>query len=215
MEAFIRQSRAPYADQLSEELAVSESLLFRRGNFNGTFDEVICNALRSHYNAQIALSPGFRWGTSIIPGQTITFEDVMTQTAMTYPETYVQEMTGETLKLILEDVADNAFNPDPFYQQGGDMVRISGMSYTLEVEQTMGSRISDMRLENGELIEAEKSYSVTGWATVGQVSPGPPVWDLVADHLRTEQTISVTSLHEPHVLIKSGNPGVGEWKMNT
>ena len=215
MEAFIRQSRAPYAGQLSEELAVSESLLFRRGNFNGTFDEVICNALRSHYNAQIALSPGFRWGTSIIPGQTITFEDVMTQTAMTYPETYVQEMTGETLKLILEDVADNAFNPDPFYQQGGDMVRISGMSYTLEVDQTMGSRISDMRLENGELIEAEKSYSVTGWATVGQVSPGPPVWDLVADHLRTEQTISVTSLHEPQVLIKSGNPGVGEWKMNS
>ena len=215
MEAFIHQSRAPYADQLSEELAVSESLLFRRGNFNGTFDEVICNALRSHYNAQIALSPGFRWGTSIIPGQTITFEDLMTQTAMTYPETYVQEMTGETLKLILEDVADNAFNPDPFYQQGGDMVRISGMSYTLEVDQTMGSRISDMRLENGELIEAEKSYSVTGWATVGQVSPGPPVWDLVADHLRAEQTISVTSLHEPQVLIKSGNPGVGEWKMNS
>lgn len=215
MEAFIRQSRAPYAEQLSEELAVSESLLFRRGNFNGTFDEVICNALRSHYNAQIALSPGFRWGTSIIPGQTITFEDVMTQTAMTYPETYVQEMTGETLKLILEDVADNAFNPDPFYQQGGDMVRISGMSYTLEVDQTMGSRISDMRLENGELIEAERSYSVTGWATVGQVSPGPPVWDLVADHLRTEQTISVTSLHEPQVLIKSGNPGVGEWKIST
>ncbi len=215
MEAFIRQSRAPYADQLSEELAVSESLLFRRGNFNGTFDEVICNALRSHYNAQIALSPGFRWGTSIIPGQTITFEDVMTQTAMTYPETYVQEMTGETLKLILEDVADNAFNPDPFYQQGGDMVRISGMSYTLEVDQTMGSRISDMRLASGELIEAGKSYSVTGWATVGQVSPGPPVWDLVADHLRTEQTISVTSLHQPQVLIKSGNPGVGDWKMNT
>ena len=215
MEAFIHQSRAPYSDQLSEELAVSESLLFRRGNFNGTFDEVICNALRSHYNAQIALSPGFRWGTSIIPGQTITFEDVMTQTAMTYPETYVQEMTGETLKLILEDVADNAFNPDPFYQQGGDMVRISGMSYTLEVDQTMGSRISDMRLENGELIEAEKSYSVTGWATVGQVSPGPPVWDLVADHLRAEQTISVTSLHQPQVLIKSGNPGVGDWKIDT
>ena len=214
-EAFIHQSRAPYSDQLSEELAVSESLLFRRGNFNGTFDEVICNALRSHYNAQIALSPGFRWGTSIIPGQTITFEDVMTQTAMTYPETYVQEMTGETIKLILEDVADNAFNPDPFYQQGGDMVRISGMSYTLEVDQTMGSRISDMRLENGELIEAEKSYSVTGWATVGQVSPGPPVWDLVADYLRAEQTISVTSLHQPQVLIKSDNPGIGEWKFNT
>ena len=215
MEAFISQSRAPYADKLSEELAVSESLLFRRGNFNGTFDEVICDALRSHYNAQIALSPGFRWGTSIIPGQTITFEDVMTQTAMTYPETYVQEMTGETLKLILEDVADNAFNPDPFYQQGGDMVRISGMSYTLEVDQAMSSRISDMRLENGELIEAGKSYSVTGWATVGQVSPGPPVWDLVAEHLRAKQTISVTSLHQPQVLIKSGNPGVGEWKMNT
>ncbi len=214
MADFISTVRTPYEDTLSEELAVSESLLFRRGNFNGTYDEVICDALRSHYDAQIALSPGFRWGTSVVPGQTITFEDVMTQTAMTYPETYKREMTGETLKLILEDVADNSFNPDPFYQQGGDMVRISGLSYTLEVDQSIGNRISDLRLETGELIEADKSYSVTGWATVGEVSPGPPVWDVVADHLRAKETISVTKLHEPQVKIKSGNPGIGKWQID-
>ncbi len=213
MAQFIETSRAPYAAKLGEELAVSESLLFRRGNFNGTFDEVICDALRSHYDAQIALSPGFRWGTSVLPGQSITFEDVMTQTAMTYPETYLNEMTGEILKLVLEDVADNAFNPDPFYQQGGDMVRTSGLSYTIDINQTMGNRITELRLENGEPIEADKSYSVTGWATVGAVSPGPPVWEVVADYLKAKQTVSVSKLGQPQVLIKSGNPGVGSWKL--
>ncbi len=211
MEKFIRSSRSPFAEQLDEKLAVSESLLFRRGNFNGTYDELICDALRTEFSAQIALSPGFRWGTSVIPGQTITFEDVMAQTAMTYPETYVRDMTGETLKLILEDVADNSFNPDPFYQQGGDMVRVSGLSYTLEPAQTMGHRISEMRLETGELIEANKTYSVSGWATVGEVSPGRAVWDVVADHLRSKQTVSVERVNQPQVIIKSGNPGFGTW----
>ncbi len=213
MVEFISSSRAPYVERLSEELAISESLLFRRGNFNGTFDEVVCDALRAHFDAQIALSPGFRWGTSVVPGQTITFEDVMTQTAMTYPETYRREMTGETLKLILEDVADNAFNPDPFYQQGGDMVRTSGLTYTLAVDQPMGNRISDMRLDTGELVEAGKSYSVAGWATVGEVSPGPPIWEVVADHIKSKRTVSVTKLHQPQVLIKTGNPGIGVWQI--
>ncbi len=213
MEAFIQSSRAPYANRLDEQLAVSESLLFRRGNFNGTFDEVICDALRAEFDAQIALSPGFRWGTSVLPGQTITYEDVLTQTAMTYPETYGREMTGETLKLILEDVADNSFNPDPFYQQGGDMVRVSGLSYTLDLSKSMGERISDMRLENGDMIQASKAYSVTGWATVGDVSPGRPVWEVVADYLKMKQTISVSKVSEPRVLIKSGNPGIGNWEI--
>ena len=213
MAAFIQSSRAPYAETLEEQLAISESLLFRRGNFNGTFDQVICDALRAESGAQIALSPGFRWGTSIVPGQPITFEDVMTQTAMTYPETYVNEMTGETLKLILEDVADNSFNPDPFYQQGGDMVRVSGMSYTLDINQSMGERILDLRLDNGELIQADKSYSVTGWATVGSVSPGPPVWDVVTNYLKSKQTILVEEVNQPKILIKSGNPGIGDWNI--
>ena len=213
MAAFIQSSRAPYAEKLEEQLAISESLLFRRGNFNGTFDQVICDALRAESGAQIALSPGFRWGTSIVPGQPITFEDVMTQTAMTYPETYVNEMTGETLKLILEDVADNSFNPDPFYQQGGDMVRVSGMSYTLDINQSMGKRILDLRLDNGELIQADKSYSVTGWATVGSVSPGPPVWDVVTNYLKSKQTILVEEVNQPKILIKSGNPGIGDWNI--
>ena len=213
MAAFIQSSRAPYAEKLEEQLAISESLLFRRGNFNGTFDQVICDALRAESGAQIALSPGFRWGTSIVPGQPITFEDVMTQTAMTYPETYVNEMTGETLKLILEDVADNSFNPDPFYQQGGDMVRVSGMSYTLDINQSMGERILDLRLDNGELIQADKSYSVTGWATVGSVSPGPPVWDVVTNYLKSKQTILVEEVNQPKILIKSGNPGIGDWNI--
>ena len=213
MAAFIQSSRAPYAETLEEQLAISESLLFRRGNFNGTFDQVICDALRAESGAQIALSPGFRWGTSIVPGQPITFEDVMTQTAMTYPETYVNEMTGETLKLILEDVADNSFNPDPFYQQGGDMVRVSGMSYTIDINQSMGERILDLRLDNGELIQADKSYSVTGWATVGSVSPGPPVWDVVTNYLKSKQTILVEEVNQPKILIKSGNPGIGDWNI--
>ncbi len=211
MQNFIDTSRQPYAEQLDEELAVTESLLFRRGNFNGTFDELICDALRNTGGAQIALSPGFRWGTSIIPGQTITMEDVLAQTAMTYPETYLREMSGETLKLILEDVADNAFNPDPFYQQGGDMVRVSGLTYAINPTMSFGSRISDMRLESGELIEASRNYTVAGWATVGEVSPGPPVWDLVAEHLRSRGTVRIDKVNQPEIIMKAGNPGVGIW----
>ncbi len=209
MAQFIARSRSPYTDRLDEELAVTESLLYRRGNFNGSFDEVTCAALRQVGDAQIALSPGFRWGTSVLPGKMITMEDVLAQTAMTYPETYVRNMTGETLKLILEDVADNSFNPDPFFQQGGDMVRVSGFSYTIDPHQGFGSRISDMRLDSGELIEASKEYSVSGWATVGEVSPGPPVWDVVADYLRNVETVRVDSINEPKLILDRANPGLG------
>ncbi len=213
MQEFIDASRAPYADVLEEQLAVAETLLFRRGNFNGTFDQVICDAMIDTGNAQIALSPGFRWGTTIIPGQTITFEDVLAQTAITYPETYVREMNGETLKLILEDVADNAFNSDPFYQQGGDMVRVSGLTYTIDPAKSFGKRISNIRLDSGELIEASKNYTVAGWATVGEISPGPPIWELVAEHLRFRQTISVEKLNQPQVMMDKQNPGIGTWSI--
>ncbi|MDE0309366.1 MAG: thiosulfohydrolase SoxB [Acidiferrobacterales bacterium] len=211
MEEFIAGSRAPFSSVLDEKLAVTESLLFRRGNFNGTFDEVICNALLHNGDAQIALSPGFRWGTSVIPGQTISMEDVLSQTAMTYPETYVREMSGETLKLILEDVADNSFNSDPFYQQGGDMVRTQGLTYTLNPANSIGKRISQMRLDNGDLIEADKNYMVAGWATVGEVSPGPPIWELVADYLRAQGVVRVDRVNQPRLVIGADNPGVGMW----
>ena len=211
MQEFISSSRRPYAEQLDEELGVSESLLFRRGNFNGTFDEVICDALRTTVGAEIALSPGFRWGTSVVPGQTITMEDVLSQTAMTYPETYAREMSGGTLKLILEDVADNAFNPDPFYQQGGDMVRVSGLTYSIDPLESFGRRVSEFRLATGELIEASKNYMVAGWATVGEVSPGPPVWETVAMYLRSQDTIKVDEVNQPKVILKTANPGAGAW----
>ena len=213
MEAFIQQSRMPYANILDEELAVTESLLFRRGNFNGTFDEIIGEALRSVLQSEIALSPGFRWGTSVIPGQAITMEDVLAQTAMTYPETYVREMSGETLKLILEDVADNAFNPDPFYQQGGDMVRVSGMTYSIEPTQSIGRRISDLRLENGDPILADKNYLVSGWATVGEISPGPPAWEIVAEYLRSKESVRIDRTNQPDVRLRTGNPGIGAWNI--
>ena len=212
MQKFIDESRTPYAAKLDEELAMTESLLFRRGNFNGTFDNVICKALLQGDSAQIALSPGFRWGTSVVSGQMITMEDVMNQTAMTYPETYVREMSGETLKLIFEDVADNSFNVDPFYQQGGDMVRTLGLTYRLEPGKDFGNRISDMRLENGELIEASKNYMVAGWATVGEVSPGPPIWEIVADYLRSQGTVRVDQVNQPELIIGDSNPGIGKWE---
>lgn len=213
MQRFIQKSRMQYASVLDEELAVTESLLFRRGNFNGTFDEIIGDALRNVLQSEIALSPGFRWGTSVVPGQAITMEDVLAQTAITYPETYVREINGEALKLILEDVADNAFNPDPFYQQGGDMVRVSGMTYSIDPTQAMGNRISDLRLVNGNPILANKNYLVSGWATVGEVSSGPPVWEVVAEFLRSKESIQVDQTNQPKIKLKAGNPGIGDWRV--
>lgn len=197
MQELIDKIRSPYAEQLAEELAVSDTLLYRRGNFNGTFDQLICDALREQLDAEISLSPGFRWGTTVLAGQPITFEHVMDQTCITYPETYVREMKGEELKMILEDVADNVFHPDPFYQQGGDMVRLGGMNYTCDLTSQSGARISDLRLDNGELIDASKAYKVAGWATVGSQSPGKPIWEIVSNYLRQHQNISVETINSP------------------
>ncbi|MCK4866530.1 MAG: thiosulfohydrolase SoxB [Alphaproteobacteria bacterium] len=190
--AIVKGIREPHEAELARVLGRTESLLYRRGNFNGTFDDLICQALMQERDAQIALSPGFRWGASLLPGQDITVEDVYSMTSITYPAAYRNEFTGEYLKEILEDVADNLFNPDPYYQQGGDMVRVGGMSYAINPQGTMGSRISDMRLiETGEPIDAAKTYSVAGWASVNEGTEGPPIWDVVNGYIEDKKVIDV------------------------
>jgi sulfur-oxidizing protein SoxB len=211
MQAYIDEVRKPFADKLNEPLAVTESLLYRRGNFNGTFDQVICDAMRAVGGAEIALSPGFRWGTSILPGQTITMERLMDQTAMTYPETYVRDMQGSELKMILESVADNLFHDDPYYQQGGDMVRVGGLSYSCDPSQGMGERINNLSLHDGTPLNADKTYKVAGWATVGSKSPGPPIWDMVAEYLRERKTIKVGDMDTPRLINVKGNKGISDY----
>jgi sulfur-oxidizing protein SoxB len=179
MSRHIESVRAPYAAKLTESLAVSEGLLYRRGNFNGSIDQVILDALLREKNAEIAFSPGFRWGTTILPGDAISFEQLMDQTAITYPMTTYSEMSGERIKAVLEDVCDNLFNPDPYYRQGGDMVRVGGMTYACEPAARMGSRISDMRL-HGKPISPSRAYRVAGWAPVAEGATGEPVWEVVA-----------------------------------
>ena len=211
MSAYIDEVRKPYLDTLTEQLAVPEQALYRRGNFNGTFDQIICDAQRVVGDAQISLSPGFRWGTTVLPGQPITMEHVLDQTCTTYPETYVREMSGSDIKLILEDVCDNLFNSDPYYQQGGDMVRVGGMDYTCDPTASMGSRISDMTLDNGTRVEASKKYKVAGWATVGSQSPGRPIWDVVADYLRDQKTVNIKRINTPRLKNVAGNPGLADY----
>jgi len=212
MQAYIDKVRAPFKDQLTEELAVTEGVLYRRGNFNGTFDQVICDALRQVNDAQISLSPGFRWGTSVLPGQAITLDNVMDQTAITYPQTYRREMSGADLKAILEDVCDNLFNADPYMQQGGDMVRVGGLDFVCDPTAGIGSRISDMTLDDGTLIDASKMYVISGWASVAdQPPPGPPIWDQVADYLRSKKTIRVDKIDTPKLKNVKGNPGLADY----
>jgi sulfur-oxidizing protein SoxB len=211
MVKYIEEVRAPHKDKLEEQLATAEEALFRRGNFNGTFDQVICDALRKVNDAQISLSPGFRWGTSVLPGQTITMDNVMDQTCITYPQTYRREMKGSELKAILEDVCDNLFNPDPYVQQGGDMVRLGGLDYVCDPTESIGKRITDMTLEDGSKIEAEKSYLVAGWATVGSESPGEPIWETVATYLRDVKTIKIDKVNTPVLKNVAGNPGIAEY----
>ena len=210
MAALIERIRAPHADRLGEELAVADTLLYRRGNFNGSFDQLICDAQRIVGDAQIALSPGFRWGTTIVPGEMVTMERVLDQTATTYPETYVREVTGADLKLILEDVADNLFNPNPYYQQGGDMVRVGGLDYVCDPTQSIGNRISGMTLDDGEKIESGKTYKVAGWATVNAQSPGPPIWEVVAEYLRDRKSARIDKLNTPKLVNVEGNPGLAD-----
>ena len=209
MKKYIEEQRLPFLKELTREIATTEMTLFRRGNFNGSWDQIICDALLEVKEAQISLSPGFRWGTSVMPGQAITFDDLMTQTAMTYPETYARDMSGTDIKLILEDVADNLFNEDPFYQQGGDMVRTGGISYKINPKGKMGERITDIVLtKTGMKIEANKSYKVAGWSTVGAQSEGEPVWETVETYLKNVKHISKLKVDTPDIIGVAGNPGI-------
>jgi sulfur-oxidizing protein SoxB len=207
MAAHIASVRKPYESDLNEKLGVAEELLYRRGNFNGTFDQLILDALIDGMEADIAFSPGFRWGVSVPPGEDITFEHVMTQTAITYPKVTLNSIPGETIKLILEDVADNLFNTDPYYQQGGDMVRVGGLKYSIDPTKTIGNRITDMEL-NGKPLDAKKEYKVAGWASVETPGDGRPVWEVVADYIRRQDTVKVGELNVPKIKGISNNPGL-------
>ena len=182
MAALIEKMRGAQAATYAEKIATSDRLLYRRGNFGGTVDQLICDALRAEFNAEIALSPGFRWGSTVLPGQPVTMEDILAETAISYPETYVQNMTGSQIKDILEDVCDNLFNADPYHQQGGDMVRVGGFTYTCTPAESTGRRISDLNLDNGRSLDAARSYRVAGWASVNE-QQGTPMWDVLAKHL--------------------------------
>ena len=201
MAAKIAEVRKPYVEKLTTVLGTTESLLYRRGNFNGTMDDLICQALLEERDAEIALSPGFRWGTSLISGQNITFEDIANETAITYPACYRNTMSGAQLKGVLEDVADNLFNPDPYYQQGGDMVRVGGLGYTIDISKPMGGRISNMEiLKTGKPIDAAATYTIAGWASVQKGVQGPAVWDVVAAHLQKHKNVKLAPNRSVKVL---------------
>ncbi|MEO7743706.1 MAG: thiosulfohydrolase SoxB [Usitatibacter sp.] len=206
MAAHIGKVRAPYEAKLAEQLATTEGLLYRRGNFNGTVDQLILDAMMKVKGAEIAFSPGFRWGTSILPGEAITTEHVMDWSAITYPYATLNDLSGEMIRTILEDVGDNLFNPDPYSQQGGDMVRVGGLTYTCTPGEAMGKRISDMRL-HGKPIEAGRTYRVAGWASVAEGAKGEPIWDVITQYLKSNKTVS-PKLTLPKLVGVEGNPGI-------
>jgi sulfur-oxidizing protein SoxB len=208
MAALIERVSRPHADAFAEKLATAGDLLYRRGNFNGPMDQVICDALRQELDAEIALSPGFRWGNTLLPGAPISMGDVLAETAITYPQTYVQPMTGAQIKAVMEDVCDNLFNPDPYYQQGGDMVRTGGLDYACAPANGMGERISDLTLDDGRALEGGKTYKVAGWASVNP-QQGKPVWDVVANYLRGQKVAQPKRLNRVALKGVESNPGVG------
>jgi sulfur-oxidizing protein SoxB len=207
MSDYIKKARAPYEGKLNQKLAVTEDVLYRRGNFNGTFDQIILDALIDVKGADMAFSPGFRWGTSLLPGDTITMERLMDQTAITYPATTLNEMTGAQIKGVMEDVCDNLFNPDPYYQQGGDMVRVGGLHYTCNPNGKVGNRISNMVLR-GKPLDPNKKYRVAGWASVQEGVTGTPIWDVVAEYLRSVKVIKKVDLNVPKLTGLGKNPGM-------
>ena len=214
---FFNKSRVgkTYKEILDEKLAIADRLLYRRGNFMGTWDQVLCNALREEYKADIAMSPGVRWGTTTLKGDWITMEDVMTQCAMTYGETYVTEMTGHDLLNTLEQIADNLFDPDPYLQSGGDMVRIGGLDYTIDPSKKLYERITDARLDNGHLIEVEEKYKVAGWAAVNSTPEGRLMWDVVRDHIiksrSKDNVLKLKKINHPKLVGVSSNPGIADY----
>jgi sulfur-oxidizing protein SoxB len=207
MAAYISTARKPYEEKLAEKLAVTEGLLYRRGTFNGSFDELILEALAAEKNAEIAFSPGFRWGTTRLPGETITLEALMDETAVTYPHTTLNELTGAQIKAILEDVADNVFHPDPYLRQGGDMARVGGMTYAIAPGAKIGARISEMRIR-GVPMEAGKRYKVAGWAPVAEGAAGEPVWEVVARYLRAKRIVAPRRVNQPKLLGVKDHPGI-------
>ncbi len=204
-----------FGEILDEKLAIADQLLFRRGNFMGTWDQLICDALKHEYDAEVTLSPGFRWGTSVLPGEWITMEDVMTQTAMTYGETYIQEMTGEAIFTILESVADNLFDPDPYFQSGGDMVRVGGLDYAIDPSNPLLERIIRATLDSGEKLDPAGTYRVAGWAVVGDHPDGRLIWDIVRDYLLSQKdennVITISRVYHPELVGVSGNPGIEDY----
>jgi sulfur-oxidizing protein SoxB len=208
MQALIEKLREPHAAAYAGKIATADRLLYRRGTFTGTVDQLICDALRGTFDAEIALSPGFRWGVSALTGQPLTLEDVLAETAITYPDTYVQRMRGSQIKDFLEDICDNLFNPDPYYQQGGDMVRVGGMTYTCTPAEPAGRRISDLKLDSGRPLVAAKTYKVAGWASVNEQN-GTPIWDILARHLASGKA---PDRHNSGVTLKGldGSPGIAD-----
>ncbi len=212
MDALIKRVRKPYESKLNEKLAVTEGVLYRRGNFNGSWDQLIMDAMMQVKGADAAFSPGFRWGTSLLAGDTITMDLLMDQTATTYSYSTLTEMSGQTIKDVMEDVCDNLFNPDPYYQQGGDMVRVGGITYALNPYEKMGKRISDMRLK-GKPVDPNKKYKVAGWAPVAEGATGTPIWDVVAEYLRSVKTVTPRKLNNPRLIgVKKGDPGIADYK---
>jgi sulfur-oxidizing protein SoxB len=206
MEALIEKLHATHDREWNDQVGTADRLLYRRGNFSGSMDQLICDALRGGLDAEIALSPGFRWGTTALAGQALTMEDVLAETAITYAATYVQSMSGSQIKDVLEDVCDNLFNADPYHQQGGDMVRVGGLSYACTPAEGIGRRISELTLDSGRPLAPGKHYKVAGWASVGEPQ-GKPVWDVLADHLRAGKT---SMPRGSGVTLKGleGNPGI-------
>ena len=214
---FFNKSRLgkTYEEILSEKLAIADRLLYRRGNFMGTWDQVLCNALRHEFSADVAMSAGVRWGTTTLEGDWITMEDVMTQCSITYGETYVTEMKGKDLKAIFEGVADNLFDPDPYLQSGGDMVRIGGLDYTIDPSKTLGERISNIVLDDGRTLEMEEVYSVAGWASVNRTPEGPLMWDVVRKYILDmkgeDNVLKLPKINDPVLVGVANNPGIADY----
>ena len=204
-----------YEEILGEKLAIADRVLYRRGNFIGTWDQVLCNALRHEFGADLSMSAGVRWGTTTLEGDWITMEDVMTQCAMTYGETYVTEMAGSDLKTIFESVADNLFDPDPYLQSGGDMVRIGGLDYTIDPSKKLGERITNITMDNGEPLELDKRYTVAGWASVNRTPDGPLMWDVVRGYILDtrgkDNVLRLPKINYPTLVGVADNPGIADY----